>query len=52
MLPRSVSPLENADKIESQIVNLWVDESHDSKKIENEITILNKIMENDYARCK
>ena len=44
--------LENADKIESQIVNLWVDESHDSKKIENEITILNKIMENDYARCK
>lgn len=37
----------NADKIESEIVNLWIDESHSLVQIKNEINILNKIMEED-----
>lgn len=42
----------NADKIESEIVNLWIDESHSLVQIKNEINILNKIMEEDCERYK
>lgn len=44
--------LKNADKVEKQVVNLWVDESHSSEQICKEIKILNEIMEEDYGRIK
>lgn len=44
--------LVNADKIESQIVNLWVDDSHSLEQILNEINIINRIMEEDFERYK
>ena len=44
--------MENADQIENQVVNLWIDEKHSIEQIQREIKILNKIMENDYERNK
>ena len=44
--------LENADKVENHVVNLWVDESHPAERLGKEIDILNEIMEVDYERSK
>ncbi|MDD6327625.1 MAG: DegT/DnrJ/EryC1/StrS family aminotransferase [Lachnospiraceae bacterium] len=40
----------NADKLERQVVNLWVDLSHTEEQIREEIALINKIMEEDHAR--
>lgn len=44
--------LPNASLIESQVVNLWLDESHSITQIEQEISILNEIMREDFYGSK
>ena len=41
--------MKNADILENQVVNLWVDETHSIENIKQEINILNGIMEEEYA---
>lgn len=41
--------LKNADILENQVVNLWVDETHSIENIKQEINTLNGIMEEEYA---
>ena len=41
--------LKNADIIEKQIVNLWVDETHTRDQIKKDINVLNDIMENEHG---
>lgn len=40
--------LKNADIVEKNVINLWVDESHSVNKIKNDISIINNIMEQQY----
>ena len=44
-----IQHLKNADIIEKQIVNLWVDETHTRDQIKTDINVLNDIMENEYG---
>ena len=44
--------LKNADEVENQVVNLWVDELHSTEQIIKEIEVLNEIMEDDYEGNK
>lgn len=44
--------LKNADMLEKQVINLWIDKSHSVDQIKREISILNEIMEEDHARDK
>lgn len=44
--------LKNADILENQVVNLWVDETHSIENIKQEINTLNGIMEEEYARSE
>ena len=42
--------LKRADELENKVVNLWVDKQHSKQQIIEEISCLNRIMEDDYER--